>query len=400
MSNKAQKIVIRVICVILALLMAGSVLLYVLPSAGAVTKAEIEKKEEELKAIRQQLKETQSQINSLEYDQAQALAKKTVLDNQMELTQKIIDNLNEQILEYGNLIEEKEAEVGERQAEENEQWERYKVRIRAMEENGTISYYAIIFGARDFADMLSRIDMIGSIMDYDENLYEKLVAAREATEAAKADLEQTKVELEDKRVEQKDAQQDLERQIEEAGQLIQQIESDIDQAQEFYDQVSEDEDRVKDEVEELQKEYDRQHTKVVGTGRFIWPVDSNVVTSGFGSRNTGIAGASTNHKGVDLKAGYGANIYAADSGTVLVSALSSSYGNYITISHGNGYTTLYGHMSKRLVKAGDTVKQGQVIGYAGATGIANGPHLHFEIWENGNRVNPLKYFSAGSYVVR
>ncbi len=398
MSNKTQKLVIRVICVILAVLMAGSVLLSILPlTAGAVTKEQIDKLEGELDTIQQQLKEITSQINSLEYSQAEALAKKTVLDNRMELTQALIDNLTDQIAEYGVLIEEKEQEVADRQVEENEQWDKYKVRIRAMEENGTISYYAILFGARDFADMLSRMDMISSIMDYDEHLYDELVTARKATEDAKAALEQTKQDAEGKKVELQDAQKELETQIEEAGALIESIENDINAAQKFYDQVSEEEDALKDKISELQKEYERQNSKVVGTGRFIWPTTSNVVTSGFGGRNTGISGASTNHKGIDIRAGYGAPIYAADSGTVLISQKVSSYGNYITIGHGNGYTTLYGHMSRRLVSAGDTVTQGQLIGYAGATGVANAPHLHFEIWKNGTRVNPLDYFDSSTY---
>lgn len=398
MSNKTQKLVIRIICIVLAVLMAGSVLLSVLPiTAGAVTKEQIKKLEGELDTIQQQLKEITSQINSLEYSQAEALAKKTVLDNRMELTQALIDNLTDQIAEYGVLIEEKEQEVVERQAEEDEQWDKYKVRIRAMEENGTISYYAILFGARDFADMLSRMDMISSIMDYDEHLYDELVTAREATEEAKAVLEQTRQDAEGKKVELQDAQKELETQIEEAGALIESIENDINEAQKFYDQVSEEEDALKDKISELQKEYERQNSKVVGTGRFIWPTTSNVVTSGFGGRNTGISGASTNHKGIDIRAGYGAPIYAADSGTVLISQKVSSYGNYITIGHGNGYTTLYGHMSRRLVSAGDTVSQGQLIGYAGATGVANAPHLHFEIWKNGTRVNPLDYFNSSTY---
>ena len=400
LTNKGQKLFIRIICVVLALVLAGSVLVSILASsAGAVTEEEIKKLQEELSGIRQQQKELKSEINSIEYEKKQIIAKKQVLDQRMELTLQVIDNLTAQIGQYEIYINEKQQEVEACQAAENEQWEQYKVRIRAMEENGTVSYYAIIFGARDFADMLSRIDMISSIMDYDESLYQKLVSARKLTEERKATLEGVKAEMEGKRQEQQDAEAELEVEQQEAIDLLNTLQDNLEEAQALYDQVSEEEDALKDEITKKQKELAATQ-RVKGTGKFIWPVDSNVVTSPFGSRNTGIAGASTNHKGVDLKAPTGAKIYASDTGTVITSALSSSYGNYVVIDHGNGYTTLYAHMSKRAVKQGDKVTKGQVIGYSGATGIANGPHCHFEIWENGNRVNPLKFFDSSTYIVR
>lgn len=400
MSNKTQKLFIRIICVVLAVLMAASVLVSILAStAGAVTKEDIEGLQEELAGLRQQEKEIRSQINSLEYEQAQIMAKKQVLDQRIEVTISIIDNYSAQIEQYGVYIQEKQEEVEQRQAEEEEQWELYKTRIRAMEENGTVSYYAIIFGARNFSDLLSRIDMISSIMDYDESLYERLVEARKATEDAKATLESVKADMETKRTEQQEAQAELEIEQQEAIDLIDQLQGNIEEYQSVLDQKSEEEDRLKDKITQMQKEYEASQ-RAKGTGNFIWPVDSNVVTSGFGGRNTGIAGASTNHKGVDLKALTGANIYAADTGTVITSEYSSSYGNYIVIDHGNGYCTLYGHMSKRVAKAGDVVTRGQVIGYSGATGIANGPHLHFEVWLNGNRINPLQFFDSSTYIVR
>ena len=400
MSNKSQKFFIRLMCVVLAVLMAASVLVSILAStAGAVTKEEIESLQEELAGLRQQQKEVLSQINSLEYQQSQIVAQKKILDQRIELTISVIENLSAQIEQYGVYIQEKQEEVEQRQAEEDAQWELYKTRIRAMEENGTVSYYAIIFGARDFADMLSRIDMISSIMDHDETIYEQLVSARKATENAKATLESVKADMESKREEQKQAQADLEVEQQEATDLIIQLQNNIDEYQKVYDEKRADEDKLKDEIIQMQREYEASQ-RVKGTGRFLWPVDSNGVTSGWGGRNTGIPGASTNHGGVDLKALTGANIYATDTGTVIKSAYSSSYGNFIVIDHGNGYCSLYGHMSKRLKSVGDVVSRGDLIGLSGATGIVNGPHLHFEIWENGNRINPLQFFDSSTYVVR
>ena len=402
--SKNSKRFVRIVAVALAVLMALSVLVSVMmATAGAApTQSQIDKLEQERDQIQQQMQDIESEINSLEYEQSVAMAKKSVLDQKVDLTQQEIDNLTAQIAEYEVLIDEKEVEVRKAEIAEEDQWDQYKVRIRAMEENGTISYFAIIFGARDFTDMLGRIDVVDSIMDYDEQLYQDLVSAREATEKAKADLEAAVVAMGERQDSLVESQALLEQQVEESIQLLTQLEENISAKEELYAQVSAEEDKLKDEIMELEEALKNAATGVVGTGNFIWPSQySSYITSLFGLRGSPTAGASSNHKGVDIAGSgiYGTNVLASDGGTVLTSAYSSSYGNYITISHGNGYTTLYAHMSKRLVSAGDSVSQGQVIGLVGSTGISTGAHLHFEVWENGTRINPLSFFDSSTYTI-
>ena len=122
------------------------------------------------------------------------------------------------------------------------------------------------------------------------------------------------------------------------------------------------------------------------------------ITSEFGFRQNPVTGKYHNHGGIDIgQVGYGANIRAADTGTVTTSGYDSSYGNYVVINHGNGYVTLYAHMSKRLVSKGATVKKGEIIGLTGSTGNSNGPHLHFEIRKNGVRIDPTQFFTGLNY---
>lgn len=119
-------------------------------------------------------------------------------------------------------------------------------------------------------------------------------------------------------------------------------------------------------------------------------MDSRYITSTVGGRASPGGIGSTNHKGTDIgRVGYTSPVYASKAGTVIVSQYSSSYGNYVAISHGSGNTTLYAHMSSRKVEVGQYVNQGDVIGITGSTGNSTGPHLHFEVTENGVRVNPL-----------
>jgi murein DD-endopeptidase MepM/ murein hydrolase activator NlpD len=127
-----------------------------------------------------------------------------------------------------------------------------------------------------------------------------------------------------------------------------------------------------------------------GTGHMMWPVNAPVL-SPFGWRMHPILHVRKLHTGIDLGAGYGTPIHAADSGTVIYATWMGGYGNVIIIDHGRGISTLYGHQSSLAVSTGAHVARGQVIGYVGSTGFSTGPHLHFEVRVNGNPVDPMGY---------
>lgn len=124
------------------------------------------------------------------------------------------------------------------------------------------------------------------------------------------------------------------------------------------------------------------------TGKFRWPLNTGSITDRFGSYR----GKGRTHGGVDIGAPGGTPIYAAASGTVVISQYGASYGNYVKIDHGNGYATLYAHASALLVKKGQWVSKGQIIARVGTTGNSTGNHLHFEVQRNGTRINPLQFF--------
>ena len=127
----------------------------------------------------------------------------------------------------------------------------------------------------------------------------------------------------------------------------------------------------------------------LGTGSFLWPVPGYSGISRWASLPYG-------HRGVDITAPYGTPIYAADAGTVIAAQWHNhptmSWGYYVEIDHGNGYKTLYAHMSSFVVQAGQTVEKGQLIGYVGATGAATGPHCHFEMYYNNALISARNVF--------
>lgn len=124
----------------------------------------------------------------------------------------------------------------------------------------------------------------------------------------------------------------------------------------------------------------------------IWPVNGEI-TSKFGWRNAPIEDASEIHQGIDIAVATGTPVVAAADGVVARSGYIGGYGNMVQINHGNGIETIYGHNSQLIVSVGQTIKKGQVIAYAGSTGISTGPHLHYEVRVNGKAVDPLRYLT-------
>ena len=401
---------VRIVAIVLAAIMVFTVLYAAVSSvtAQAVTQAQIDKLKDQKKEIDKKKQEMQSQINTLEYEQMSAMAKKQVLDDRIELAEQDIEVINELIASYVLLIEEKEAEVIAAEARENDQLERYKRRVRNMEENGAISYIAVIFEADSFADLLTKIDLVGAIMQDDENTYKQLTAARLATIAAKEELEATKLEQEAEKADLLAKIDELNEQVAQSVEMINQIMADLEAANAINDKIDEEMAKIQKEintkVEELKKQQAAEAAAAaaanrpaggVGTGSLMWPTAaSNLVTSRFGNRYHPVYKTYRQHTGIDIGAGYGATVVAADSGTVITSTYNSAYGNYVVVSHGGGMTTLYAHMSSRKVSVGAVVSKGDTVGLVGSTGVSTGPHLHFEVSLNGTRVNPLNYFTG------
>jgi len=398
-------------------------------ASARVTQAQINRLREEKREYERKKTEIQSRINAIEFERMTEMSKKEVLDQRITLTGLEIKNLSETIDQYYMLIREKEYEVYLAQNREENQLNKYRNRVRDMEENGIFSYLEIIFGSTSFSDMLARIDFVSDIMRADEKLYTDLQNAKTETEAVKADLEETKAELDEEKEQLEYKEVELLEQLEEAHELIRTLEANIETENELYQQTVSEEDRVQREintaVELLRRQQEAERIRrireqqnqaqsssaaatgpaggtdaaeaapgdgnsnggggggsVSSTGQLSWPVNG-AFWSPFGMRNGRM------HQGIDIGAPHGTPILAADSGTVITSRYGGAYGNYVVISHGNGITTLYSHNSSNAVKVGDYVSRGQVVGYVGSTGNATGNHIHFEVSVNGTRVDPM-----------
>ena len=421
MSNKKF---IRMVCVILAAVMLFTLLLSGI-SALAVTQADIDALEEERQKIRDQQVDVIEQLEALESEMASVIERKEALDMQNELNRQEIELINEQIALYDQMIADKGLELEEAIAAEEEQFEVYCQRVRAMEENSAWSYISFIFKADSLAELLARLDDIMDIIKHDQNLEEEYIAAREFVEKVKAEYEAIQADQEEKKAELLEEKAKLEAEIESAYLMISELENDIEAYKEAYEANEllevEVQNKIDEKVAELQaqqaaEEALRQqqqqqqqnnsntgstgntgNTSNVGTNSsagYYWPCPSSAyITSVFGYRVHPIFGTTKYHAGVDVAANAGANICSAAAGTVAIAEYSSSYGYYVVVYHYDGNSTLYAHMSSMAVSVGQTVSQGQLLGYVGSTGWSTGPHLHFEVRVNGTCVDPLSYYN-------
>ncbi len=428
---------------LLSLLLCCVILSSLLPlEVGAVTQEEIDKLKEEVKELESEKLGLNEQLALLEDDMSSALERKALLDSniglimeQMEATQAIIDYYEEEIGGLEEEIASTQQSLSEAKAAAENTYELYCERVRALEEGGSTTYWGILFGATSYSDMLSRIDFVSEVLSYNEEVirnYADLCAEIEAGEAElleqlaeKQDIiilnQEAKAELEER-------SQELERQRAEAIELVLEIDNNQAEYQDLIDALDADraeveaeirkkeaelaEQRRKEEEERRKAEEERRKREQARSGSsgssgsstatssgsassgFIWPVPSRRITSTFGYRTAGSTNGvgSTNHKGIDIgQVYYSTTVVAAKAGRVTIATLSSSYGNYVMIDHGDGSVTVYAHMSMLKVSAGQYVQQGQAIGITGSTGHSTGPHLHFEIRINGNYVDPLKY---------
>lgn len=389
----------RIFRLLMTLALAVTLMAADLAPALAVSQADIDALKNDATALTSQKKALEAKLDALADDKTQALERKNLLDQKVSNLSAQIRNVETQIADYAALITQTEAELAEAEQQEQAQYELFCQRVREMEERGTVSYWSVLFKADSFTDLLGRLDIIHEIMDSDQAVIDQLQALQEEISSKQASLETSKTESEAAKAELVSKKADLDTQRKAAIELVQKINSNENEYEATLRELDQEEENIQAKIVALSKRLAEEqaaagHGSNAALGGYIWPVNSHKITSKFGYRPASATNGigSTGHKGLDIGGvGYTSEVHAAKAGTVIVSQYSSSYGNYVVVSHGSGNTTLYGHMSSRKVTAGQYVNQGDVLGITGSTGHSTGPHLHFEITENGVRVNPQIY---------
>ena len=391
------------------------------PISAAQTKGQLQSK---ISSINAQQKELEKRLKALSADASKQEEYKKELANKLALSEEKISVLQSKLDLINSQIFESEAQIAEKQAEIEKTKEQFKKRLRTMYMSGNDSTLSIILGSSDFYEMMTSIDMVKRVTEYDKGLVSDMLAQIEVIEQEKAVLDESKVELDASRAEIADEVASLSDSYDKTSQELADLEEQETLAKEQYDKLTASRVEYENEIEKMiaaEKEaaanrvpgsnsttapggvYNPYVQYTQGTGKldgyvggdFMWPLHpkpSVYISTYYGIRT--YFGYREWHPAIDITGGVnGLPILASNSGYVKTAKWSNSYGYNVMLDHGGGYFTLYAHCSALNVSAGQWVNKGDVIAYVGSTGNSTGPHLHFELWQNYQRTNPLNFVS-------
>lgn len=427
---KNRKKMVSILAGVMAFIMLLSLVLSLLPTkVHAASSSEIRKQinqlKEEKEEIKDKIEEVQAQYQENENEIVDIISRKNVIDQQIQLLYTQIANMNAQLSAYNILIADKQDELDLAEDHYAALSEENKIRIRAMEEEGELSYWEVLFKANSFSDLLDRLNIVEEIAASDNRRLRELSEAADQVVVAQDELIGEKDEMELAKQELDAAQEELDAKRLEADALLQELLEKADDLEaleaEFEAQEAEFLTMIAQKEEEFNEAKQREweaymatyvppttaapagstnnststNTSSGGTGGsysggWVVPCSYTSITSPFGYRTAPTTGASTYHQGVDLDTGTGWPVVATRAGTAYT-GYGSAAGNYVTIDHHDGFKSIYMHLSGFSVSNGTNVSAGQQIGLTGSTGVSTGDHLHFGISLNGVYVNPCSY---------
>lgn len=418
-----RKRLIAIVAGILVAVMVFGLLGSIVPTLAnaAESSSEIKKQldalKEEKEKIDATIKDLEDKLSDNLTEMEQIVAQKNYIDQEIFALHEQVANITDQIAVYSLLIADKQDELMAAEARLEKLTQENKERIRAMEEDGTLSYWSVLFQANDFSDLLDRLNMVQEIAASDQRRLQEMSKAAEEVANAKAELETERKALETTREELGVYQENLSVKRAEADTLLAQLVATGEKYQSLVHAAEDEASKLEGEIDDKQEEYDEAKyqewlaTSVPPTTRppvwggsagegaiidgitWLVPCDYILFTSPYGMRLHPVYGVWRLHDGVDLAGDSGTPIIASRSGVVNEAGYGSANGYYVYIDHMDGFQTRYLHMTHYIVDVGEYVSAGQVIGYMGSTGASTGPHLHFGIYYKGSSVNPANYIN-------
>ena len=401
MTNPLKRIVPFVLA---AALLFGAMPAEAWAASSDEIRREINAYKDKNKGIQEELNAIQGQYRANSNEIQDMVTQKDAMDREMNLLSEQIYNYNEEIAGYSQLVADAQAELEENQKALDELSAKHKERIRAMEEGGQLSYWDVIFKSNSVMELLDRMNMVQEINASDQKRLEEMTFAAEEVERSRKDLETEMQSLQDSRNLLEATQATMELKREQSDALIRELLEKEAEIEILLDEASEKMNTLMEEINAMEKEYqqakyDEYLAKLAAAGtappssaKWLRPLDSLRVTSPFGTRVHPITKKTRTHNGIDFGAPAGTPIYATRDGTVTTAAYQAGgAGYYVRLNHGDGFGSIYMHMTNYIVKTGQTVKAGQVIGYVGSTGLSTGAHLHFGVSYAGKYVNPMAY---------
>lgn len=349
------------------------------------------------------IKELQHRQKTLNQERRQIDQQQEQLQNRQHHSEVNLKNLEQNITYTDNQI----AETEYRLAQAQKSLEKFQTQLKQAEtdyekaRNATVGRlqflqrqqasegWAVLLQSQDLNQFLDRQYQLKRVYAADRQVLEDIKVKAAAIQTQKAAVEDQKNQVALLRQQFLSQKKQYQAEAGEEKQLINRLQQQRSALEAAEAQLMRDSEQLANLIRQ-RLAAESQSTVIRGTGRFIAPSSAGL-SSGFGYRMHPILGYRRFHAGVDFSGAYGSTIRAADSGRVIFSGWYGGYGQAVIIDHGGGLTTLYAHTSRLFVREGEAVQQGQPIGAVGSTGLSTGPHLHFEVRQNGNPVNPMGY---------
>ncbi len=376
----------RIITRLAAAALAAVLILTPVGTARAATS--VDDAQQQLDQINQQIRDKQGQLQDIRSRKARVKADIQRITGLLQATARELSRIQTQMRKTEADMVQAQADLAVAEADLTKRRHYIDDRVRAMYENGSVSYLEVLLGSRDFVDFLTRLEMLSQIVSNDVQVYGQIKDTREQITQKKAVLEDKKAQLtglkqqsEVKKasLDQNEAQR--QKSMTELASLESDVEDDLDQLEQASNELT---------------KFIRANSGGAGLAtdrsqiHMAWPVPRGRITSPFGYRVHPILRTRKLHTGIDIADAAWTPIKAAEAGRVIMARYNYFYGYMVMIDHGAGVVSLYGHGQKNLqVKEGDMVTKGQLISYVGSTGMSNGPHLHFEVRVNGTPVDPM-----------
>ncbi len=377
----------RIVCILLTFIL----LLSAIGSSIAVTQNDINKTKDKLNQATKQQKAVKAEKDTV-------LNEISDLEDSISEYQTELEELNSKIKSLQTKINEKGKEIKELQAEFDELQELLTSRLVAIYEEGQVSFLDVLLSAESIWDYISMPSRIKELTEADNAEMEKVETQRKAVEKAQKELEEQNTELKQAQKSAQTKQQQLK--VVKATKETKVANLTAEQKK-LQSQIK----KYNDEIDKMEREIAAAASGSAGqyqgsfSGVLSWPLSKssrnyNYITSYFGNRDIPVAGATSDHRAIDIGVYAGTPVYSAGDGYVVVASYNGARGYYVMIKHADNLYTLYQHLSSYSVKQGQTVKRGQLIAHSGNTGVSSGPHLHLEVRTSpyyGSEVNPLNY---------
>jgi len=351
---------------------------------AAPSMEELRQQQEQLEQKQLQLKQEQERLQQLEQ---QATSRLDALEDNIQATAAQVSRNEEQLAIAAQTLKVLQADLAIAEQLFQDQQFATIARLRFLQRQQGSRGWAVLLHSQNLNDFLDRRRQLKLVYESDRSILDDLKTKADDLAQRRQTVEQQKNEIALLTQQLLAQKEEYEAQAQEQTVLVGRLQQDQQALEAAESQLERDSRNI---AILIQQRLAAAQGPVQGTGQMVFPVNARI-TSRFGTRVHPILGYRRFHAGIDFGASTGAPIWAADSGQVIFAGWYGGYGRSVIINHGGGLTTLYGHTSQVYVSEGQMVQRGQAIAAVGSTGLSTGPHLHFEVRQNGNPVNPMGY---------